>query len=52
MEIRSAYIAKYNMSVMQQIMLLIIFNGEGWHYLAVTKLLSLLRGVSNFEKQW
>ena len=38
-----AYISKHNSS---QITLLMILNGEGWHYLADKKLSVLLRGTT------
>ena len=39
------YISKHNFNYENQIILLMIPNGEGWHYLAVKKLSALLRGT-------
>ena len=33
--IYSAYVSKYNLNCEKQVILLMIPNGEGWHYLAV-----------------
>ena len=33
-EIHPAYVSNYNSNVGKQIILLIIPNGEGWHYIA------------------
>ena len=38
-----AYVSKYKS--WKQVILLMILNGEGWHYLAVKKLSALLRGI-------
>ena len=42
--IHPANISKHNSDCKKQIILLVIPNGEGWHYLAVKKLPALLRG--------
>ena len=42
MNIYSAYISKLNLSHESQMILLMIPNGEGWHYLEVKKKLSAL----------
>ena len=47
MNIYSAYILKYNLNHENQIILLMIPNGEGWHYLAVKELSALSRGVTS-----
>ena len=39
------YISKYNSNHQKQVILIIILNGERWHYLAVKKLSALLRGI-------
>ena len=46
-EIYSAYILKFNSNCEKHIIVLTIPNEEkeGWHYLAVTKLLPLFRGI-------
>ena len=41
-EIYPAYLSRYNSNREKQIILLMISNGEGWHYLAVKKLSALL----------
>ena len=41
-----AYKSKYNLIRDNQIILLMISNGENWHYLAVRSLSRLLRGIS------
>ena len=46
-KIELAYKSKYNLIRDNQIVLLIISNGENWHYLAVKGLSRLLRGISS-----
>ena len=47
-EIRPAYISKHNRKCKNQVFLLMITdNVERWHYLAVTSLSVLLRGISS-----
>ena len=46
-EVCPAYISKYNSTHEKQIVLLSIPNGKNWHYLAVTKLSALLRGIAS-----
>ena len=41
-----AYNSKYNLTRENQVILLIITDGEKWHYLAVKSLSALLRGVT------
>ena len=43
MNICSAYISKHNLNHEKQIILLVIPNGKGWHFHAVTKLSALSR---------
>ena len=46
--IRHAYISKHNHKHRKQVILLMItYNGERWHYLAVRSLSALLRGISS-----
>ena len=45
-----AYKSKYNSTRENQVILLIITDGEKWHYLAVTKLSSLLKGITSNHK--
>ena len=46
-KIKIAYKSKYNLIRDNQIVLLMISNGENWHYLAVKSLSRLLRGISS-----
>ena len=46
-KIYPAYTSKHKSNCEKQVILLIIPNGEGWHYLAVKKLSALLREISN-----
>ena len=46
MNISPAYISKHNSNHEKKIILLMISNGEGWHYLAVKKLYALLREIT------
>ena len=47
-----AYISKHNSTLEKQIILLIFPNEEkeGWHYLALKKLLALLHGITSKHK--
>ena len=44
-KIEIAYKSKYNLIRDNQIILLMISNGENWHYLVVKDLSGLLRGL-------
>ena len=46
MNIYPAYISEDNLNHENQIFLLMIPNGERWHYLAVKKLSALLKGIT------
>ena len=46
-KIEIAYKSKYNLVRDNQIILLMISNGENWHYLAVKSLSGLLRGITS-----
>ena len=46
-KIEIAYKSKYNLIRDNQIILLMISNGENWHYLAVKNLSRLLRGITS-----
>ena len=46
-KIEIAYKSKYNLGRDNQIILLMISNGENWHYLAVKSLSRLLRGITS-----
>ena len=41
------YVSKYNSYCEKQVVLLMILNGEKWHYLAVKKLWKLLRRITS-----
>ena len=43
--IRHAYKSKYNLKCKNQVILLMITDGEKWHYLAVKSLSALFRGI-------
>ena len=45
-ERRHAYKSKYNLKYENQVILLMITDGEKWHYLTVKKLSTLLRGIA------
>ena len=42
-----AYVSKHNPNGEKQVILLMIPNGEKWHYLSVKKLSALLRGITS-----
>ena len=44
-KIYPAYVSKQNSKHEKQVILLMIPNGEKWHYVAVKKLSALLRGT-------
>ena len=46
-QIRHAYKSKYNLNRENQVILLIIIDGEKWHYLAVKSLSALFRGITS-----
>ena len=46
-KIYPAYVSKHNSNREKQVNLLMIPNGEGWHYLAVKGLSALLRGITS-----
>ena len=45
-KIRHAYKSKYNLTRENQVILLMITDGEKWHYLAVKRLSALFRGIT------
>ena len=45
-KIRHAYRSKYNLTRENQVILLMITDGEKWHYLAVKSLFALFRGIT------
>ena len=46
-QIRLAYKSKYNHKCYNQVVLLMITDGEKWHYLAVRRLSALLRRITS-----
>ena len=42
--------SKYNTKCESQVILLMITDGEKWHYLAITKLSARLRGIISNHK--
>ena len=50
-KIHVAYKSRYNLTREKQVILLIISNGENWHYLVVKKLSGLLRGIISNHKE-
>ena len=50
-EIRHAYKSKYDEKRENNVIILMITNGEKWHYLAVKCLSKLLRGVTSNHKE-
>ena len=46
-KIKIAYKSKHNLTREKQAILLMISNGENWHYLTVKNLSTLLRGITN-----
>ena len=46
-KIQLAYRSKYNLTYNKQIILLMITDGEKWHYLVVNNLSGLLRGITS-----
>ena len=45
-KIRRAYKSKYNLTRENQVILLMITDGEKWHYLAVKSLSALFRSIT------
>ena len=45
--IRNAYKSKYNLTRDNQVILLMIADGEKWHYIAVKRLSALFRGITS-----
>ena len=50
-KIRLAYKSKYNTKRGNQVILLMITDGQKWHYLALKKLSALLRGINSNHKK-
>ena len=49
-EKRHAYKSKYNLNCENQVILLMITDGEKWHYLAVKNLCALFKGITSKDK--
>ena len=50
-KIQVAYKSKQNLTCDKQVMLLMITDGEKWHYLTVKNLPGLLRGITSTHKE-
>ena len=50
-KIEIAYKSKHNLTREKQVILLMISNGENWHYLAVKSLSGLLTGITSNHKE-
>ena len=50
-KIHVAYNLRYNLTRKKQVILLMISNGENWHYVVVRKLSGLLRGITFNHKE-
>ena len=50
-KIRHAHKSKYNLNSKNQVTLLMITDGEKWHYLAVKSLSALFRGITSNHKE-
>ena len=50
-KIQVAYKSKQNLTCDKQVILLMITDGEKWHYLTVKKLPGLLRGITSSHKE-
>ena len=46
-KVHPAYVLKHYSNREKQVLLLMIANGEGWHYLAVKKLSAFLKGITS-----
>ena len=50
-KIQVAYQSKHNLTCDKEVILLMISNGENWHYLVVKNLSRLLRGITSNHKE-
>ena len=50
-KVRHAYKSKYNLKCENQVILLMITDGEKWHYLALKSLSALFRGITSNHKE-
>ena len=46
-KVHPTYVSKHYSNREKQVILLMIANGEGWHYLAVKKQSALLKGITS-----
>ena len=44
------FVSKHNSNPEKQVILLMLSNGKGWHYLSVKKLLALIKGIPSKHK--
>ena len=51
-KIQVAYKSKQNLTCDKQVILLMITDGEKWHYLTVKNLPGLLRGIASTHKEY
>ena len=51
-KINIAYKSRHNLTQEKQVILLMISNGENWHYLVVKSLPGLLRGITSNNKKY
>ena len=49
-KIYPAYVLKHNSNHEKQVVLLMIPNEEGWHYITIKKLPLLLRGITSIHQ--
>ena len=47
-EIYATYVSKHNTNREKQVIILMISNGDEWHYITVIKLPTFLRGIISF----
>ena len=50
-KVHIAYKSIYNLTREKQVILLMISNGENWHYLVVKKIAGLLKGITSSHKE-
>ena len=50
-EIKHSYKSKYNLNRENPVILLMITDGEKWHYLAVKSLSALFRGITSNHQE-
>ena len=50
-KVQVAYKSKHNLAREKQVILLMITNGENWHYLVVKSLPGLLKGITSNHQE-